>query len=274
MDRKQRYDEKRRAEKPWRKWYGTPRWKQLRAAVLANEPVCRLCKKARSQVCDHVSLHNGDPIKFWNGPFQALCKRCHDGTKQALEAIGRNQAETVLDANGWPIATSRPEGWVSRDELFLPPDLKPSRPRLTIIAGPPGAGKSTYMDQHAQPGDLRIDSDLEADRLGINRYTENWADRVRLLKARNDRLRELHTSNADRAWFTALLGKPEHRAHFTKLLQPAEVIVILTPAEICIERIEKTRQAHTGVMRRSVARWFQQYVPRPNETAIRISGPI
>lgn len=83
------YD-KRRDMQPWRKWYRTASWLAIAAAQLRAEPLCRFCKaKGRitaATVCDHVERHNGDPVKFWNGPFQSLCASCHSGEKQRMEA--------------------------------------------------------------------------------------------------------------------------------------------------------------------------------------------
>lgn len=36
-------------------------------------------------VCDHIDPHRGDPERFWNGPFQSLCKPHHDSDKQQAE---------------------------------------------------------------------------------------------------------------------------------------------------------------------------------------------
>ena len=247
---------------------------------MANSPVCQAkgCKN-NSTVCDHVYLHNGDPLRFWNGPFQALCASCHNQTKQSLEALSTNRnkrepPKNRLDASGWPIEPERPKGWVSGDELFWPTDLKPSKPELTIVAGAPASGKSTYVNQHARPGDLIVDADREADRLGIDRYTNVWADRVRLMKARNDRLRELATSKASRAWFTALLSKPEQRAHFVKLLRPKEVIVLLPTKQECFRRITASRKGYDIIMRKAAHRWFSQYGPRSNGTVIAMSDAL
>jgi 5-methylcytosine-specific restriction endonuclease McrA len=41
-------------------------------------------------VCDHVEPHRGDARRFWAGPFQTLCKPCHDSAKQAAEQAMRN----------------------------------------------------------------------------------------------------------------------------------------------------------------------------------------
>jgi 5-methylcytosine-specific restriction enzyme A len=50
---------------------------------------CRMCRKVEGNtsllVCDHIEPHRGCVEKFWAGPFQTLCKGCHDNEKQRLE---------------------------------------------------------------------------------------------------------------------------------------------------------------------------------------------
>ncbi|MGQ4273421.1 HNH endonuclease [Terrihabitans sp. B22-R8] len=82
---------KRDASAPWRKLYKTARWQKLRAAVLLRDhytcqnPRCRRSAPSPQLVCDHVEPHRGDEVKFWAGPFQTLCKSCHDEGKQKEE---------------------------------------------------------------------------------------------------------------------------------------------------------------------------------------------
>ena len=58
--------------------YNSRRWRKLRAAFLALNPVCAVdgCG-AVATVCDHITpvTAGGD---FWEGPFQPLCKSCHN----------------------------------------------------------------------------------------------------------------------------------------------------------------------------------------------------
>lgn len=76
----------------YRHWYWTSRWRRIAKAQLQAEPLCRMCIEqgtiCAATVCDHVEPHAGDPDKFWNGPFQSLCKRHHDSTKQQIEKSG------------------------------------------------------------------------------------------------------------------------------------------------------------------------------------------
>jgi len=88
----------------YRRWYKTARWQKLRAKHLKAEPLCRMClaqnRHTPATVCDHIERHKGDETRFWSGPFQSLCKRHHDSTKQRQEN-GRQAAAIGLD--GWPI---------------------------------------------------------------------------------------------------------------------------------------------------------------------------
>lgn len=99
-DRKQRYDAKRQATQPWRSLYSTKEWKRIRAEVLARQPVCRICRKAKSDTVDHVQKHGGDPVKFFTGKLQALCAKCHNGVKQSHEKTNKS----AIGLDGWPLS--------------------------------------------------------------------------------------------------------------------------------------------------------------------------
>jgi 5-methylcytosine-specific restriction protein A len=93
----------------YRAWYGTSKWKALRANQLKAEPHCRFCLEAghtvRATVVDHVQRHGGDPVRFWSGPFQSLCKPHHDASKQREEAGGFSRA---VGDDGWPVDPKHP----------------------------------------------------------------------------------------------------------------------------------------------------------------------
>ena len=89
------YDRRRLADSATRALYKTARWLALRAAQLTAFPLCALClgegRTTAATVCDHVEPHGGDVDRFWNGPFQSLCKHCHDSVKQSEEHRARKQ---------------------------------------------------------------------------------------------------------------------------------------------------------------------------------------
>lgn len=107
--RDQRHDAKRRYDKPWRALYKTARWQQVRQAQLTLHALCQRCllkgKTVRAEVVHHTTQHRGDPVLFFNGPFESLCKPCHDSDAQQQERRGYGLA---IGADGWPTDPKHP----------------------------------------------------------------------------------------------------------------------------------------------------------------------
>ena len=60
-----------------------------------------------SEVVDHKQRHTGhrDPL-FWDqNNMQALCKPCHDGTKQQADVLGYAKDVGI---DGWPLDPNHP----------------------------------------------------------------------------------------------------------------------------------------------------------------------
>lgn len=76
----------------YRAWYRTDRWRQIRAQQLLIQPWCEECRKGGRMVVatdvDHIEPHRGDESRFYGGPFQSLCHRCHS-RKTQRETRGR-----------------------------------------------------------------------------------------------------------------------------------------------------------------------------------------
>jgi len=93
------------AKRPWQWLYDTGRWRKLRKLHLMSEPLCRMCMQEgrvmAATVVDHIVPHKGDVELFYSGPFQSLCKPCHDRHKQAEERGGR--AKPAIGTDGWPV---------------------------------------------------------------------------------------------------------------------------------------------------------------------------
>jgi len=80
------------------------RWGKARLWFLRRNPMCVMCQAQGvtelATVVDHIEPHRGDRKLFWDaGNWQALCKRCHDSTKQKEEKAGQVEA---CDADGYP----------------------------------------------------------------------------------------------------------------------------------------------------------------------------
>lgn len=82
----------------WQCLYDTQRWQRIRAIQLSVQPWCEECLRANTYTLatdvDHVEPHRGDKRKFFSGPFQSLCKRCHS-EKTATEVNGRGDQKST-----------------------------------------------------------------------------------------------------------------------------------------------------------------------------------
>lgn len=95
----------------WRRLYKLARWQRTRRWVLAAKPLCQRCQAAGrivpATVVHHDPPHKGDLERFWGGPFEALCKPCHDGPVGQAERSGRDY-DSAVDVGGWPTDPRHP----------------------------------------------------------------------------------------------------------------------------------------------------------------------
>jgi hypothetical protein len=223
---------------------------------------CARCSRIEADtsklICDHVEPHRGDVEKFWAGPFQTLCKGCHDGEKQKEEVAARAAGD---DAAGGRPASHMPE-W-----------LRPSAIRLTMVCGPPASGKSFYVRQHASPSDLVIDLDLIVAELLGQPVSHQW-DRERWLqiavRKRNAMLGDLSKRVSwPAAWLIMPEPSAERRIWWARKMLPAAIIVIEADEATCIANAahDADRDQHrTALM---VRRWWSEYRPRSDDRVVR-----
>ena len=77
--------------------YGSTAWRNLRASVLSEEPLCRMCDQqgrvTAATVVDHVREHKGDRKLFFDREnLQPLCASCHSGRKRVQDRHGYSAA--------------------------------------------------------------------------------------------------------------------------------------------------------------------------------------
>jgi 5-methylcytosine-specific restriction protein A len=233
-------------EPHWTGWYSNRRWRRLRAAQLRAEPLCRICKSQGkltiATVVDHVERHFGDKTKFWTGKLQSVCRDCHEGRKKFFEA--RGYARDVDPITGWPTDSAHPAN-MPRD-LFrrfgfgIPHNLRRSAIPVTLVCGPPAAGKSTWVKAHKHSGDTVISLDDCKLRVGGRKWDTDRKIRLRAVAYRDTMLRSLATATTGHAF--VVVGAPtqaERKAWCQALgVEPANVIVIDTPADVCIARLQ------------------------------------
>lgn len=107
--RQSKWDARSPEAEQYRKLYKTARWRKVRLAQLARQPLCENCLKhgrvTAATVCDHCDPSTKlNPVTFFTGPFQSLCDaapwRCHSSDKQREEA--GSLPKPVIGTDGWP----------------------------------------------------------------------------------------------------------------------------------------------------------------------------
>lgn len=179
------------------KWYKTKRWQDLRAKKLQAEPLCSECASSgrvteASQV-DHIRSHRGNESLMWDeANLRSLCASCHS-------------AKTWEETLGPP------------SQYLYPTNLPVPKKPLTVVCGPPRAGKSHYIAEHKGPDDLV---------LGVNELLKDKKALYEATKTRNDLLRMFCNGETPHpaCWLEALCGSYKNRLHWKNL--GATVVVV------------------------------------------------
>lgn len=101
------------------------RWKKLRAAYLAQHPLCECGCGHAATVVDHKRAHGGDPALLYDWDnLQALTKPCHDrktaardgGFGNPVKPAGPVTYTVQSGANVWPRLG---DVWPDRENLIV-----------------------------------------------------------------------------------------------------------------------------------------------------------
>lgn len=146
--------------------------------------------------------------------------------------------------------------------------MEPFRVPTTLVCGPPGSGKTTYVSDRAERGDLIIDMDkLFVAISGQPVYDKPEALLPFALRARNaaeDRL--TLDSEVRHAW--VIKGAPEKAQREEMAKRGADVVVLAVPAEECLERIanDPERQGLDVPWEQLISDWWTKYEPIEEQT--------
>lgn len=212
-------------------------WRRLREVVLARDPLCRMCETEVSTVVDHI-LHKEFGGDDSLGNLQGLCDGCHTIKTRAESKLGARRGLTPC----------------------------------VVVCGPPGAGKTHWMQQRAKTGELRVDLDAIAHALTASPRHSPWDDVLPFAAAARDAVldRLARGKRMPRAWVIATAPRRGDRDRLRSMLR-ARVIVLETPAELCLQRIKAQGRPGVGTSRwrDAVETWWRQYEPSPEDARVR-----
>lgn len=219
------------------------RWRRYSKQRLNLYPFCVRCEAAGydvpASVTDHITPHRGSHVLFWDTEnHQSLCKTCHD-------------RKTASEDGGF--------GILNRVTFY--PRIRAPSCVVHLIAGPPGSGKSTYVREQMERGDLVIDLDqIVAGLFGINPYAKDREQLEAGLHTRNAMLAGLcHQPKDKQAWVIVSTGGPRRLWWIDALKVKTCGVMRATQAQ-CFARIDadKDRAPARDVLRLAVMKWFAE----------------
>ena len=209
--------------------------------VLALHPLCAECeahgRTTPATDVDHVIDRAARlDLELDQGNLRALCHACHS----------RKTAGTYL-AGGISV-------------------------KVTVVAGPPGSGKSTYVRERMKRGDLLVDVDLLMSALSGEPPHATPGHIVPFALAAREAVlkRLLSPSGVGAAWVIGCLPRAAERQQIARSHR-ASVVVLETPADVCKERIAEAedRQAWpASTWTDAIDQWWIQYERRPEDKSI------
>jgi len=222
------------------------RWQRYRERYLKAHPLCAGCERqgrlTQAAEVDHIIPVSGpnDPL-FWDAKnHQSLCRACH-AKKTALENRG-------------PKASAG------------------ERAKVTVVCGPPGAGKTEWVARQARWGDLIVNLDALFTAIsGLPEYEKPDCLVPFALAARDAVIRRLKLAHSiNRAWIITTGAKAGERASLQKSLK-AEIVVFEVSENECLRRIQadERRKNSWQSWQPVIERWWREYQRRPGETVLR-----
>lgn len=165
------------------------------------------------------------------------------------------------------IKTGRDLGTKADKAARFPEWIAPAAGELTVVFGPPGSGKTTWVEERARASDLVIDVDRIVSRIsGSPMYqgTEDWMESA--LRVRNTMLSAL-SRNPRRCYFITTGPTKARRDWWAKKLQPTTVVILNPGEKECINRVEADERRPKEAASRAVAGIREWYSLKENANA-------
>lgn len=132
---------------------------------------------------------------------------------------------------------------------------------ITVVTGPPCSGKTTYINEHCQPGDLIIDMDRIALALlpeGTSPFEYNEKVRRVAMMARKAAVKEaIFQAQGERRWGVWIIHTdptPDDRMGYRAA--NARIIEMQTPKAECLRRLRERPEQNQKIARKVIDEYF------------------
>jgi hypothetical protein len=201
--------------------YKSRRWQAVRRTVLQRDILCVSCGHQAATECDHILsarliLDNFGTEEFYNPDrLQGLCHRCHS-SKTTLESGFTGRRGTKITDLG-------------------------DRSNTTVVCGPAGSGKTTYVASHKASNDLTWDYDVVmADLTGLPMH-ESLPGATGSVLAHCDAWIEATRRSSNHCWL--IVSNPKAVIVQMMIDAGARVVVMDTPDDVCADRLRQRMRA-------------------------------
>lgn len=141
--------------------------------------------------------------------------------------------------------------------------------RVTLVCGPPCAGKSTWVAEHAAPGDTVLDIDTLAKLNGSDRDHGHEGRYYRAAQVEYDQLCDLvRTSNVS-AWVIRGAPEPAKRRALADRVNATRTVVLLPPRDVLHQRaLDRDQDSAAVDTMKAITNWYRRYKPDSRDVLI------
>ncbi len=240
-----------------------------RCSGLTDGQYCDRCRrKAEARRGSAAQRGYGAEHRAWREEILSLDPYCWDSFKRHTQPVVSTVADHIIprsdggestDENGMGLCVSchnrktALEGMTGR---LIP---------VTLVCGPPGSGKTSYVRQRMQRGDLVIDMDALFSALsGRERYDKPKELLAFAASARDAVLHRIRRGgNVRHAWVIMSGATREDRERTQRRFARCDLVILDVPLEQCLKRLraDKERQ-HQAQWEYLARRWWDEYEPQ------------
>lgn len=214
-----------------RKFYNSKEWIRIRDLAFSRDNgLCQKCLKEKGELIPGDEVHH----KIWLRPTNinnpnitlnidnlvTLCRDCH----MSIHKKSRKEKRKNIVMNG----------------MYIDEKGQLRKQKIVVVHGAPGSGKTTYVKEHMEKGDLVVDFDLIKQSISMCDKTEIPDTLLGVAESIRETIYKLIEDkkvDAKTIWIIASLPTRKQRSDMKSRFNADEMIHIDTNIEECIEHI-------------------------------------